>query len=151
MCSCFCDAVSQCNNCHSLERAMLYWIQHIQCPWLRYVFQSFLSLVGWGIFLKPSVPSIDYGSGNTDTWLCVFSSSLVSISDLPNPSQTCMYVRCSALSPKLILKPLFIFDYFPLNARCLFIVRASISNLSQIDVRFVTDRWHTLEWRSHNW
>ena len=28
-------------------------------PWLQYVFQSFLSLVGRGIFWKPSVPSID--------------------------------------------------------------------------------------------
>jgi len=50
-----------------------------------------------------------------------------------------MYVRCSALSPKLILKLLLFFYRFPLNARSLFIVRANVSNLSQIDVRFVMD------------
>ena len=73
--------------------------------------------------------------------LCVFSSScLFFICDLPSSTQTIMYVSCSALSPKLKLKPLFIFNKSPLNTRCLFIVRANVSNLSQIDVRFVMDR-----------
>ena len=41
--------------------------------------------------------------------------------------------------------PFFIFNQFPLNARYLFIVRTNVSNLSQIAVRFVKDRWRALE------
>ena len=74
----------------------------------------------------------------------VSSSCLVSIGDFPSSTQRCLYVRCSALSPK----PLFNSDQFPLNARCFFIVWVNISNLSKNYVRFVADRCHTLEWRS---
>ena len=52
----------------------------------------------------------------------VSSSCLVSIGDFPSSTQRCLYVRCSALSPK----PLFNSDQFPLNARCFFIVWVNI-------------------------
>ena len=42
--------------------------------------------------------------------------------------QRIMYLRCPVLSTKLILKPLFISDQFSLNARCLYIVHANVSN-----------------------
>jgi len=74
------------------------------------------------------------------TTMCLSSSCLVSISEWPSPTQSCFFVRCSALSPKLIFKPLFNSDQFQLNARCLFIVRANVSNLSKICVIFVADR-----------
>ena len=77
------------------------------------------------------------------TTMCLSSSCLVSISEWPSPTQSCLFVRCSALSPKLIFKPLFNSDQFQLNARCLFIVRANVSNLSKIYVRFVADIFHT--------
>ena len=79
---------------------------------------------------------------------CVFLVVVVSIGDLPSSAHICLFVLCSDLSPKLILKPLFNSDQLPLNARCLFIVRANVSNLSQIYVRFVADRWHSLGWRT---
>ena len=66
-----------------------------------------------------------------------------------SPSVTCLDLHkdicglcCSALSSHLKLKLHFMSDQFPLNARYLFTVHANVSNLSQINVRFVTDIWY---------
>ena len=71
-------------------------------PWLRYVFQSFLSLVRPRNLLKIFCAIDRLRLWKNCYHSCVFSSGcLISIGDLPNSTQKIMYL-CSALSPKLI-------------------------------------------------
>ena len=71
-----------------------------------------------------------------------------------SPLMTCLALHkkyvCALLSliHKTHIKTAFYFDQFPLNTRCLFIVCSNVSNLSQIDFRFLTYRWRALELRS---
>ena len=73
-----------------------------------------------------------------------------------SPSVTCLALHkdvCMCTAPLYLQtsywnRLFYIFDKLSLDARCLFNFHANVSNLSQIDIRFITNRWYALEWRS---
>ena len=138
MCRCYRNAVSQCNSEFNTFNVKLSVITI--CPPVifelsvpRNLLKTFCAIHRLRLW-KHCYHSVSFR-------VVVCSSSVTCLT----LDKDVMYVRCSTSSPKLKLKPLFILDKYMLNPRCLFMVHANVSNLSQIDVRFVADRFHALE------